>query len=173
MAILGLNLLIESHVFAQYRSSYRTPSGPKQSFTYDLGASSGAYETSSYTELSGAINWQFQPQMSFRNSFFARLGNNMKSTLGIDSSLRYFLVPDMGYSNQGISIYVGPGYRFSDPENMAVLGEVGTFLRFNQLVIGGGFKTLFYSKRGSAKDGASLPWIDNIMFIGVGSSSLF
>lgn len=177
--IVGVFALVFAalEVSAQYRSSYRRPSSiaasNKQAISYDLGATSGSYDSASYTEVSGALNWYFQPQMSFRNSFFGKLGNNMKSTLGVDSSVRYFLVPDFGYSDQGISIFAGPGIRFSDPQNMALLGEVGTFLRFNQLIIGGGFKTLVYSERGQARDGTDLPDVDNIVFISVGSSSLF
>jgi hypothetical protein len=163
--IVGLAIVFASpFCWAQKRHRSSPPSNPYL-FTYDLGASFGNYNNSSYTEITLGLNWYLREFLIWRNAVFTRFGSMIDSVTGLDSSVRFVFDTRTQGSGLGLTLFAGPGYRFANANNSAYFAEAGGVLHAGGLSLGGGVKNLYYTNPGVDKNGAELPKTDQIIFI--------
>ncbi len=148
------------------KAQTRIPPGLENAsrWTYDIGLSTGSYNSRNYSELNLGLNWIFSEYILWRNSAFSRFGSGIDSVLGLDSSAR-FTLSAKGDSGLGFNFFLGPGYRFSNKENSAVLGETGLTLRVAGISVGAGYKALYYDNPGTNPDGTSKSRTDSNIFL--------
>lgn len=121
-------------------------------FTYDIGASTGSSGGRTYSELNLGLNYWFTPALAWRNSIFGRQVEDNDATpdidekdtiYGLDTSIRgrhYFEFSE----STGMTIFVGPGYRFQNKGENVPIGEGGLLFRLGSLSVGGSVKALLY-----------------------------
>lgn len=153
--------------FAQARSMPTIPStySSPTKFTYDVGAATGTENNNSYTEIRVSLNWFASEWLNWRNSLFTRMGSNVQSVNGLDSSLlaTYTAITDGG--GLGIRAFVGPGVRIASQNNNAATAEAGVIFKLGGIELGGGAKYLSYFNTRQDTLGASLPKDETQYFI--------
>lgn len=133
--------------------------------SYDLGASAGSYNGSSYTELTLGLNWYAQDWLNWRNSIFTRQGSNLDSVQGLDSALLFQTSARTEGGGLGFDAFAGPGLRFATHSNNAIFGEAGLIFKLGGIRIGGGVKALNYSSDREDRSGDTLPKNDLQYFL--------
>lgn len=150
--------------WAQRRASgISSASGSR--LTYDLGASTGSYGGTSYSEINLGLNWYFADWMSWRNAVFTRQGQN-QNTSGLDTSLRFEY--NASGEDFGVRAFAGPGYRFASKSLSAAFAEAGLVFKLGGLSIGAGAKTMMYQNPGEDSSGSTLPKQDTSYFLILG-----
>jgi hypothetical protein len=150
-------LLIPAVSFAQGRT-----------FTYDIGASSGSYNGTTYSEINLGLSWYVFDFLNWRNSIFSRFGSQVDSVTGLDSSARLFYDMKSEGGGLGLHLFAGPGIRISNQQNTGVFGEAGAYFRLAGLTLGVGVKALKYTAPGKDPNGTERPKTDNTVFIVLG-----
>lgn len=113
-------------------------------FTYDLSASVGEYDGSSYTEINFGLNYVMSEIFTWRNALFSRQGSAIESVQGLDSSMRWTYSSHSPEGGSGFDAFIGPGVRIASRQHNAAFGEAGVVLTLGGLRIGGGLKSLSY-----------------------------
>ncbi|PWU20504.1 MAG: hypothetical protein C5B49_04180 [Bdellovibrio sp.] len=133
--------------------------------SWDLGAATGSYGGSSYTEANLGLNWFLLDYLNWRNALFGRFVSGADNVFGLDSSLRLqtFLSTESG--GLGVGFFAGPGYRFARSDYSAAFLEGGVQFKLGGLRIGGGVKQFYYSNPGLDVLGNRLPNTDTVYFI--------
>jgi hypothetical protein len=161
--LLSLSLfLFSSAVLAQ--TNYRTEYRQQPTFTYDVGAASGSYNGSNYSEINLGLNWFFMDSVAWRNSLFTRFGSGVDSATGVDTSLRYTFNTDPR-STLGLGFFAGGGYRLTKTQDAGPFAEGGLTLRAGGLSVGVGLKEIFYPSPGTDSTGTKLPDHDSTVFL--------
>lgn len=154
--LILLILVFSNAGFAQKRNLGHTVASSKPFLTYDIGASSGSYNNSSYSELNLGLNMNFTENLTWRNAAFKRFSSQSTNEAGLDSSIRYNV--DLRNENrEGLTFFMGPGVRLATEKKSAALAEAGLQLSFGGLRVGGGAKYLKYFDPGSDSANVSLP----------------
>lgn len=133
--------------------------------SWDLGASTGSYNSKTYSEVNLGLNWFLQDYLVWRNAGFARFPQDEDSYTGLDTSLRlqHYAATDSG--TFGIGFFGGPGYRISKAEASAAFVEAGVHFKLGGLSLGGGVKAFSYTNPGKDSLGRSLPREDTVFFL--------
>lgn len=162
--------------FAQTRkySPSQVPKMPKLSkpkggsdFKYDVSASSGKYNDTTYTEINLGLNWQLSDWLVWRNAAFNRFGSGTNSITGLDTSLRVGSDVSSDDGTFGMEFFVGPGYRFASNDASAFFAEAGLGFKVAGIYLGVGAKSLQYVKT-RQESGVDLPKSDTQVFIVLG-----
>lgn len=154
--LILLVVVCSSVSYAQRRSVGYSASSSKPFMTYDVGASSGSYNGSSYSEINLGINFNFTENITWRDAAFKRFSSNSTNEAGLDSTLRYNV--DLRNENrEGLTLFIGPGVRLATEKKSAALAEAGVQLSFGGLRVGGGAKYLKYFDPGSDSGNVALP----------------
>lgn len=133
--------------------------------SYDLSASAGSYNGSSYTEINLGLNWFLQDWLNWRNSIFTRQGGDLPSVQGLDSGLRLSTSLGGEDGGPGLDAFAGPGVRFASNDNNAVFGEAGVIFKVGGLRLGLGAKALNYVSSRKDSNGLDLPKSDTQYFL--------
>jgi len=166
LAVAGLVVLTSLNAFAQRRARGAVASSSYEStLSYDLGASSGSYNGSSYSEITLGLNWQLAEWFNWRNSVFSRQGSGIETVQGLDSSARFMTSAVTDGGGFGVDAFAGPGVRFASKSHNAIFGEAGLTFRLGGLRIGFGAKLLNYISDREDSAGAKLPRNDTQYFI--------
>jgi hypothetical protein len=175
MVAVAIFLAAESTKAENYQRRGRrsTPAESSRRFTYDLGASTGTYNSYSYSEITIGLNYYLTNFLIWRNALFTRMGSGIDSASGLDTSARFFFDSQGGPGDFGFALFAGPGYRISNEKNSAFFAEGGAILKLGGLNIGGGVKSMIYSNPGKDSRGNDLPKSDNILFIILGGGGSF
>ena len=165
--VLFLTLFVSTAPFrvqAQSRraSTQRTSASP--TLTYDLGASAGSYNDSSYSEINLGLNWFFSKYLVWRNALFTRFGSNIDSASGLDTSGR-LVYNFRANEDLSVGVFGGPGYRISSQENSGFFIEAGLMVRAMGLAVGLGVKSLTYDSPGHNANGTEKAKMDSTIFI--------
>ncbi len=142
-------------------------------FKYDVTASSGKYNDTSYTELNLGLNWQMGDWWVWRNAAFHRFGSGMDSTTGLDTSLRVGSNVTTDDGSLGVEMFVGPGYRFANNNSNALFGEAGLGFKIAGIYLGVGAKSLYYTQTRTDSNGKDLSKNDTQVFLVVGGGGSF
>jgi hypothetical protein len=157
--------------FAQRKYSYPSQQGSYSSknsdskFTYDLSASFGNYNDSSYNEINLGLNWIMGDYLNWRNSIFNRFGSNTTNISGLDSSLRLQTTSTTEDETFGFHAFIGPGVRLASENWNAVFGEAGLVFKIGGIKIGGGVKSISYLENRKDKSNQELPKNDQQVFL--------
>lgn len=137
--------LVTPSAVEQVRPSdlHQASDGDFPHFSYDLGASFGSYDDSSYTEVDLGLNTYFKEWLIWRNALFGRWAEHQDAVYGLDSSVR--AAATFGGSGLGIHAFAGPGYRFVNRGDNVPFAEAGMIFRVLGFQLGGGAKVLYYS----------------------------
>jgi hypothetical protein len=141
--------------------------------SYDIGASTGSYNSYSYSEVTLGLNWYLFDNFIWRNAAFTRFGSQSDSTLGVDSSFRFIFDSKPDRDDMGFTIFGGPGYRVSSEKYSGPFLEAGALLKFGGLSIGGGVKSISYTSPGKNADGTDNPKTDSVLFIIIAGGGAF
>lgn len=122
-------------------------------WSFDLGASSGSYQSSNYSEFNIGLNYFIKEWLAFRNAAFARFDSNKENIYGLDTSFRAigrFLLS----SSFGVTVFAGPGYRFVNRGTNVPFSEGGLLFKIGGFSLGAGAKMLMYPlvQSGAAND---------------------
>lgn len=164
-------LIFSTNVFAQKKHNYPSQQGTYSSkssdskFTYDLSASFGNYNDSSYNEINLGLNWIMGENVNWRNSIFNRFGSNTSSISGLDSSLRLQTTSTTEDETFGFHAFIGPGVRLASENWNAVFGEAGLVFKIGGINIGGGVKSISYLENRKDKSNQELPKNDQQVFL--------
>lgn len=140
----------------------RVPVQP--TFTYDLGASTGTYNSTSYSEINLGLNWFLARHLVWRNSLFTRFGSKIDGSSGLDTSARA-VFNTTASEDLVLGLFAGPGYRILNPENSGVFAEAGLMLKAFGLGVGVGMKSLTYNSPGKNANGTERGKTDTTIFL--------
>lgn len=150
-----LNYFLVSISFAQFSARRTISSGSndpskkskeKPFVTIDIGASSGVYNSNSYTEANLGVNLNFTDWLTWRNAGFKRFSSaGDKDLTGVDSTFRFNITAP--FDGGAFRFFVGPGYRWVESSDKnAALAEAGLGLNVGRVGVSGGAKYLKYDK---------------------------
>jgi hypothetical protein len=172
ISMVAVATLLASHS-AKAQKRMRRSAETTHRMTYDLGASTGTYNSYSYSEITVGLNYYLTNFLIWRNALFTRMGTGVDSASGIDTSARFFFDSQGEPGDFGFALFAGPGYRISNEKNSAFFAEGGAILKLGGLNIGGGVKSMIYANPGKDSRGNDLPKSDNILFIILGGGGSF
>lgn len=158
-------------VWAQKKYPYTFPTTPTSvstndsKITYDISASLGEQNGKQYQEVNLGINWVMNSFLNWRNALFTRMGNEVTSVSGLDSSLRLQLTSINDDNTFGIHAFLGPGVRVATENYNAAFGEAGLIFKLGGIQVGAGLKSLQYFEGRTDKNKDPLPKNENQVFI--------
>lgn len=132
---------------------------------YDVSASFGNYNNSSYQEINLGLNWLVGDYLNWRNSLFNRFGANSESISGLDSSLRLQTTSMSSDDSFGFHAFAGPGVRLATNNWNAYFAEAGLVFKIGGLKIGAGLKSMSYIESRKDKSQQELPKNDQQVFL--------
>lgn len=171
MKNLVLLFLLPCAVYAQKKYPYSFPKTPTSASTkdsrvsYDLSASFGEQNGSQYQEINLGLNWEMNTFLNWRNSLFTRMGSNVDSVSGLDSSLRLQLTSMTDDNTFGFHAFAGPGVRIATQNWNAAFGEAGLVFKLGGINLGAGVKSLQYFESRTDKNKSPLPKNEQQVFI--------
>lgn len=165
--LLAVGFLITGSSLAQARSMPAMRSVPemRETFTYDVSASSGTENNNTYSEVKLNLNWFLTDWLNWKNGVFTRFGSKVQSVSGLDSSLlaSYDVKNESG--TLGFQTFVGPGVRLASADNNAATAEAGVIFTLGGVRLGGGAKYLSYFKTREDENRTELPKNETQYFI--------
>lgn len=156
---------------AQKKYPYSFPTTPTAAstadskITYDISASLGEQNGKQYQEINLGVNWVMNSFLNWRNALFTRMGNEITSVSGLDSSLRLQLTTLNDDSTFGIHAFLGPGVRIATEKYNAAFGEAGLIFKLGGIQVGAGIKSLQYFESRTDTNKDPLPKNENQVFI--------
>lgn len=169
--IVLIFLFVLSPSWAQKKYPYSFPTTPTtvstsgSKVTYDISASFGEQNGSSYQELNLGLNWTMNSFLNWRNALFTRLSPNVNSVSGLDSSLRLQLTSMTDDNAFGFHAFAGPGVRIATEKWNAAFGEAGLIFKLGGIQLGAGVKNLQYFESRVDKNKDPLPKNEQQVFI--------
>jgi hypothetical protein len=144
LKLLFASLLVSGTLWAQKKYPYSFPTTPTAAstegskVTYDLSASFGEQNGNQYQEINLGLNWIMNSFLNWRNSLFTRMGANVDSVSGLDSSLRLQLTSLTDDNAFGFHAFLGPGVRVASQNWNAAFGEAGLIFKLGGIQLGAG-----------------------------------
>ena len=139
--------------------------------TYDLSASFGDQNGKQYQELNLGINWSMNSFLNWRNALFTRLGTNIETISGLDSSLRLQVTSLTDDNTFGFHAFIGPGVRIATENWNAGFGEAGLVFKIGGIQLGAGVKSIqYFETRTTGANKDPLPKNEQQVFIILGGS---
>lgn len=173
--ILILLSIVSSAVWAQKKYPYSFPTTPTavstsdSKITYDISASFGDQNGNQYQEINLGLNWNMNSFLTWRNSLFTRLGNNVETVSGLDSSLRVQMTSMTEDNSFGFHAFIGPGVRVASEKWNAGFGEAGLIFKLGGIQLGAGIKSIqYFETRTTGKNNDPLPKNEQQVFIILG-----
>ena len=148
-------------------SANKTVENEKKFVTVDVSGSVGNYNGQSYTEAHVGLNLNFTDWLTWRNSVFKRITSGSSTdTTGLDSSLL------LSYNLDGISVYAGPGYRWtSDSNKNGLVGQAGAAIQLGKISLGAGAKYLRYDNAQFDSNGVEIKRDDISYYVSISGGS--
>ena len=140
--------------------------------TYDVSGSQSTRDGKSYQEINVGLNWFLQDWLIWRNSAFQRMGDNVDTIYGVDSSMRLQQEWNNDSRTLGFKIFGGPGIRAASSDSNAYFGEAGVGFRLGGINLGAGVKSLRYFSTRKDKDGMTLPKDENQVFLTISGGGI-
>ena len=171
LKILLACVFMVGSLWAQKKYPYSFPTTPTAAstkdskITYDVSASLGEQNGNQYQEINLGVNWVMNSFLNWRNALFTRMGNNVTSVSGLDSSLRLQLTSLNDDNTFGVHAFLGPGVRVATENYNAAFGEAGLIFKLGGIQLGAGIKSLQYFENRENKDKVVLPKNENQVFI--------
>jgi len=171
LKIILICLFVMGSAWAQKKYPYTFPTTPTSvstkdsKITYDISASLGEQNGKQYQEVNLGINWVMNSFLNWRNAVFTRMGNEVTSVSGLDSSLRLQLTSINDDNTFGIHAFLGPGVRVATENYNAAFGEAGLIFKLGGIQVGAGIKSLQYFEGRADKNKDPLPKNENQVFI--------
>jgi len=171
LKIILVSLFVVGAATAQKKYPYTFPTTPTSvstkdsKITYDISASLGEQNGKQYQEINLGINWVMNSFLNWRNALFTRMGNEVTSVSGLDSSLRLQLTSINDDNTFGIHAFLGPGVRVATENYNAAFGEAGLIFKLGGIQVGAGLKSLQYFEGRTDKNKDPLPKNENQVFI--------
>ncbi len=171
-------MMILSPVWAQKKYPYSFPKTPTavstkdSKVTYDVSASLGSQNGNQYQEINLGLNWEMNSFLNWRNAVFTRMGQNVTSVSGLDSSLRLQMTTMTDDNSFGFHAFIGPGVRIATENWNAAFGEAGLIFKLAGIQLGAGIKSIQYFESRKGPDKIELPKNDQQVFIILGGSGI-
>lgn len=171
LKIVLFSLLVMGSAWAQKKYPYSFPTTPTSAstagskITYDISASLGEQNGQQYQEINLGVNWVMNSFLNWRNALFTRMGQDVTSVSGLDSSLRLQLTSINEESTFGVHAFLGPGVRIATENWNAAFGEAGLIFKLGGIQLGAGIKSLQYFEGRSDRNKNPLPKNENQVFI--------
>lgn len=171
LKLILLLTLTTCALLAQKKYPYSFPKTPTSvstddsKVTYDLSASFGEQNGNQYQEINLGLNWIMNSFLNWRNSLFTRMGQNVDSVSGLDSSLRLQLTSLTDDNSFGFHAFAGPGVRVATQNWNAAFGEAGLIFKLGGIQLGAGIKSIQYFESRTDKNKSPLPKNEQQVFI--------
>lgn len=119
-------------------------------FSYDAGAGSGVSGDGAFFEFQAALNTQFMPWLTWRNSGFYRNESEADDFFGVDTSLLSGRTIQLGRQTS-LRPQAGAGYRFTSQAHNAPFLEGGVTFDAGDFAINANVKYVFYDLVGGER----------------------